>query len=161
MVLGTPTIGNAAPRGAAHAAPSVSVAADHHQRVDAEASHIVLDALDAGAAWPVLFEWIGPRRAENGPPAWQDAPHGRDVERHRVRLERSAPAITEADELDAVILDPASHNGPDHRVQPRTVAAAGKDSHSHTAKPSRQEASCNGCGKLPVTNRSGYLPRHR
>ena len=120
------------------------LAADDDQRVHAEAAQVVLDPLDPAAAGPGLLERVGPRRAEDRAAARQDAAHRGDVERHRVRLERPAPAVAEPDELEPVFLDPLAHHRADDGVQPGAVATTGQHSHSHRAKPSRPSAPCNG-----------------
>ena len=61
------------------------------------------------------------------------AAHRLHVERHRVPLERTAPAVAEPDEFQAELLDTLAHYGADDSVQARAVAATGKDSHSHEA----------------------------
>ena len=125
------------------------LAADDHQGVDAEPVHVVLDPLDAGPARAGLLERIRPRRAEDRAAARQDAAHRGHVERHRVRFKRPPPAVTKSEELDPVILSTLAYHRADHRVQSRAVAAPGKDSHSHRAKPSRPQAACNGGARTP------------
>ena len=113
------------------------LAADRDQGVDAEAGQVRLDLLQAGLAVQrgLLRQRIGPRGAEDRAAAGQDAAHGRHVERLRVGLERSAPAVAEAHELRAVIERAGPHDRADDRVQPGAVAASGQDSDSHLAPP--------------------------
>jgi len=107
--------------------------ANGHQSIDAEAFQVLLDALDASLAADGrrLAERVGPRGAEYGPAAGQNAANRAYVQHHRVALERPAPAIPEADELQLVL----GHAGPDdrsdHRVEAGAIAASGEDSHSH------------------------------
>ena len=76
---------------------------------------------------------IGPRGAKNRAAPGQDAAYRGDVQHHGVALERAAPAVPEADELQVVLGDAGPHDRTDHRVQSRTIAAAGQDSHSHAS----------------------------
>ena len=79
---------------------------------------------------------VGPRRAEDGPAARQDAADRLDVERDGVPLERPAPAVAEPDELEPVLRYPLADHGPDHCVQPGAVPASGEHSDSHGGKTS-------------------------
>ena len=120
------------------------LAADHHERVHAQAGQVVLDPLDAVAPGTVLLERVRPRRAEDRAAARQDAAHRVHVQRHRVRLKRTTPAVTEPYELQAELLDPPAYHGADDRVQPRAIAAPGKHSHSHKPSLAAGEPACNG-----------------
>ena len=51
--------------------------------------------------------------------------------------------IEEADDLVAVLTLPLAHDGPDDRVQTRTVATAGQDSNTHRGEPQGTSADCN------------------
>jgi hypothetical protein len=117
------------------------LAADHDERVHAQASQVVLDPLHPGH--PVIRglgpQRVGPRRPEYRPAARQYPAHRLDVERHRVAFERPAPAVAEPNELEAVLLHSATHDGTDHRVQARAVPASGQHSHSHGGKTSAHE----------------------
>src|SRR5690606_20123636 len=103
------------------------LAADGDQRVDAGRRQVLLDAVDA----TVDLERVCPGRAEDRAAARQDAPHGLDVQRHRLALKRPAPAGPEADELVTVDAHPLADDSPDHGVQAGAVAAPGEHSNTH------------------------------
>jgi hypothetical protein len=103
------------------------LAADRDQRVDRALGQVVLDPLDAA----LDRERVRAARAEDGPAAREDPPHLGDAELHGHTLEGTLPAVAEADELEPVDGDALAHHRADHRVQPRTVAAAGEDSDAH------------------------------
>ena len=91
---------------------------------------VLRDPLDAA----VDLERVGPRRAEDGAAARQDAAHLGDARAASCSaLERAPPAVAEADELVAVDADALADDGPDHRVQPGAVAATGQHSDTHDA----------------------------
>src|SRR5690606_12859832 len=103
------------------------LAADRDQRVDAGGREVLLDAVDA-----VLdLERVRPRRAQDGATARQDAPDGLDVQGHRLALQGTPPAVTEADELVTVDAHPLTDDASDHGVQTGAVAASGQDSYTH------------------------------
>ena len=110
--------------------PEGVLAADRDQAVDAVALEVGGDPLGP----PLLLQRVGPRGAEDRAAARQDAPHLGDAERPPVALQRSPPAVAVADELVAVLGDALADDRPDHRVQPRAVAAAGEHAESHAAK---------------------------
>src|SRR5207249_9091952 len=69
-------------------------------------------------------------RTEDRAPAWQEA---RDIpwpERLEQPFDEALPSLAHADDL-AATSHHAAARGPDDRVQPRTVAAAGEDPDSH------------------------------
>ena len=103
------------------------LAADGDQRVDAEVGEVLLDLLDAA----LDLERVGARGAEDGAAARQDAAHLRDAELAGRALERALPAVAEADELVAVLLDALADHGPDDGVQAGAVAAPGEHSDAH------------------------------
>ena len=74
---------------------------------------------------------VGPRGAEDRAAAGQDAAHLLDAQRAGVAVERTAPAVPEADELVPVRRDALAHDRPDDRVQPGAVAAAGEHADPH------------------------------
>ena len=65
------------------------------------------------------------------PPRGQDPAHLLDAELAGEALERALPAVAEADELEAVLLDALADDGADDGVEPGAVAASGEDSDSH------------------------------
>src|SRR3954453_1487361 len=105
------------------------LAADRDQAVDAQRREVGLDLLDAA----LDLEGVGSRGAEDRATARKNAASRADVERHRVALQRPAPAVTETDELVAVDLGALAHDCADHRVETRTVAATGQHSDTHAA----------------------------
>ena len=126
IVLGTPT--TLTPRSDELGGDAQRVlAADGDQRVAAVGGEVVLDLLDAA----LDRERVGARRAEDRAAARQDAAHLGDAQRHRVVLERAPPAVAEADELVAVLLDALADRAADDRVQAGAVAAAGQHADAH------------------------------
>ena len=88
---------------------------------------VVLDPLDA-----VLdLERVGPAGAEDRAAAGQDAADLVDAEGHGLALERTPPAVPEADELVAVDADTLADDGADHGVESGAVSAAGQDTDAH------------------------------
>ncbi len=84
---------------------------------------------------------IGPRRAEDGAAARQDAAATLDVEGHGAILDHAPPAVEKPHEL--VIegdLAPA-HHGADDRVEARAVTSACEHTNSHWATSSRSGSS--------------------
>ena len=103
------------------------LAADRDQPVDPGRREVRGDPL--GAA--VDRERVGPRGAEDGAAAGQDAAHLGHAERPAVVLERAAPAVAVADELVPVLAGALAHDRTDHRVQARAIAAAGEHTDPH------------------------------
>src|SRR6185437_8404262 len=103
------------------------LAADRDQAVDVKALHRLLDALEAVLA----LERIGARGAEDGAAARQDPTRGLDRELRVGVLERTAPAVAEADDRVAVAIDPLADDRPDHRIQARAVTAPRENSDPH------------------------------
>ena len=103
------------------------LAADRDQPVDPGRRQVRGDPLRAA----VVGEGVGPRGAEDGAAAGQDAAHLGHAERPAVVLQRPAPAVAVADELVAVDADALAHDRPDHRVQAGAIAAAGEHSDPH------------------------------
>ena len=94
---------------------------------------VLLDPLHA----VVELERVGARGAEDGAAAGQDAAALLDAELHGHALERAAPAVAVADELEAVALDPLAHHRPDDGVQSGAVPASGEHSDAHAAQSGR------------------------
>ena len=67
------------------------------------------------------------------PPRWIRPRVRADGELDRLALDHAPPAVTEPDQLVAVHAFALADDGADHRVEPRTVAAAGEhpDAHGH------------------------------
>src|SRR4029453_2561844 len=91
-----------------------------------------LDPLDA----IVDLERVGPRGAEDGAAARQDAADLRDAERLREALQRALPAVAESDELVTVSGDALADHRPDHRVETGAVAATGEHADTHVCSSS-------------------------
>ena len=106
------------------------LAADRDQRVDPVGREVVLDPLDAA----VDLERVGARGLQDRAAARQDAADLVDAERGGQVLQRPAPAVEEADELEAVLPDALADDGPDDGVQAGAVAAAGQHSHAHASR---------------------------
>ena len=98
------------------------LAADGDERVDAvlgeRGPHLLGAAVD--------LVRVGARRAEDRAAPRQGAAQLLDAERDRAALEHALPAVEEADELVAVDPLALAGHGPDHRVEPGAVAAAGE-----------------------------------
>ena len=113
------------------------LAADRHQRVDALAAQ----RLEHAGGTVVGLERVGARRAEDGAAAVDEPPRGADGELDGLAVEHAPPAVAEPDDLVAVHAFALAHDGPDHRVEARAVAAAGEhpDAHGHQcdASPAR------------------------
>jgi hypothetical protein len=103
------------------------VAPDGDERVDVVLLQRRFDGLDA----PLDLVGIGPRRTQDGPAPGQDAAAELHVERAGEVLGQALPAVTEADEAVAVLDLALADHGPDHGIEPGTVAAAGEHSDSH------------------------------
>ncbi len=69
--------------------------------------------------------------AEDRAAAREDPPHGRDVQRDRLAGQRPPPAVPVPDEAVAVDALSLAHDGPDHRVESRAVAATGQYADPH------------------------------
>ena len=70
-------------------------------------------------------------RAEDRPATRQDAADLRDAELGGQALERALPAVAEAEELVAVLLDALADDAADDGVEAGAVAAAREDSDAH------------------------------
>ncbi len=116
--------------------PQGVLAADRDQAVDPRRREVRGDPLRAAVAG----ERVGPRGAEDGAAAGQDAAHLGDAERHAVGLQRPPPAVAVADELVPVVAGALADDRADHRVQARAIAAAGEHSDPHR----RSLVSCRG-----------------
>ena len=127
IVLGTPITGSPWSPYRRAAAPSVSsppiaISPSMPERVERRPDHLR----------PVLaLERVGARGAQDRPAARQDAARRLDGQVLVDGLERAAPAVAEADDLVPVVVDSASHDGADHRVQSGAVAAAGEHPDAH------------------------------
>jgi hypothetical protein len=53
------------------------------------------------------------------------------------RVDRPAPAVLEADDLVAVVVDPPPHDGADHGVQARAVASPREHADPHDCHDTR------------------------
>jgi hypothetical protein len=107
------------------------LAADGDERVDTELVEVAAHRLDA-----VLdLHDVRTAAAEDGAAAREDAAGLGDAERHRVLLERTPPAVAEADELVPVHLHALPDHGPDDSVEPGAVAPAGQDTDAHSTPP--------------------------
>ena len=69
------------------------------------------------------------------PPRGRMPRHCVDAQRHGHALERAAPAVAEADEVEAVLLHALADDGPDDGVQAGAVAATGEYSDAHVCLP--------------------------
>jgi hypothetical protein len=110
------------------------LAADDDERLHPQPGEVLLDTADAAA----LLQRVGPRGAEDGAAAGQDAAHGGDVETDGVVLQGSSPAVPEAGEVVAVLLHALADDGPDDGVEAGAVAASGQYSDAHGTVPSPQ-----------------------
>src|SRR5204863_9022547 len=72
-------------------------------------------------------EGVGPRRAQDRPPAVQDPARALGGELDHVAVQHAPPPGSDADHHVPVIAAALAHDGPDHRVQAGAVAAAGQD----------------------------------
>ncbi len=133
IVLGTPTTGTSCSECSRAAAPSVSSPADGDQPVDVQALQVALEHRRP----VVALEGVGARGAEDRPAAREDPPRRLDRELEVLVLERPAPAVAEANQRVAVVVDALAHDGADRRVEPRAVAAAGQDSDPHPGQSTR------------------------
>ncbi len=107
------------------------LAADGHQRVDAEVGQVAPHLLDA----VVHLHHVRAGAAQDGAAAGQDAARRVDVQRHGDLLQRPPPAVAEAEELVAVDLRALADDGADDRVEAGAVATAGEDADAHLDAP--------------------------
>jgi hypothetical protein len=103
------------------------LAADRDERVDAEVGQVGLDLLDPA----VDLERVGAGRAENGPAPRQDPAHLGDAQLAGEALQRTTPAVAEADELVTVGRDALADHATDDRVESGAVAAPGQYADTH------------------------------
>src|SRR5690606_23721402 len=108
------------------------LAADGDEGVDLPPPQGVLDAADA----VLLVQRVGAGGAEDGAAAGQDAADGRYAEGDGAVLQRAPPAVPEAGEGVAVLLDALADDGPDDGVEAGAVAAPGQYSDAHGTVPS-------------------------
>ena len=99
------------------------LAADRDQRVDAAG---VERAAHERRAVTALGVGVRARGADDRAAARQDAGGALQRQLDRVVGEHAGPAVAEAEELVSAFGEAASHDGADHRVQARAVAAAGQ-----------------------------------
>jgi hypothetical protein len=111
------------------------LAADRDQRVEVEPRERLADPVGP----VVTLERVRARGAEDRPAARQDPARRLDRQLVVGALERAAPAVAEADDRVAVVVDPLAHDRADRRVQPRAVAAACQHSNSHRADDTRAQ----------------------
>ena len=109
------------------------LAADGHQGVDALGSQGVERLRHAA----VDLVGIGPRRAEDGAAARQDAAATLDVEGHGAILDHAPPPVEKADELVIEAHLAPADDGADDRIEARAVTAASEHTNSHRATSSR------------------------
>ena len=126
MVLGTPTRWHAVLAQEERDGLRV-VAAEGDERVDLVGLENFLHLLDA--AGNLLH--VGARGVKDGAALQLNAVDGFEGERDEVVVEHAAPAVQEADELVAVVVDSLFHGRIDHSIQSGAVAAAGQQSNSH------------------------------
>jgi hypothetical protein len=81
-----------------------------------------LDLLNAAGN----FLHIGSRRVKNGAALQLDAVGVFQGERDKVVVQHAAPAVQEADEFIAIVVDSLLHGGVDHRIQSGAVTATGQ-----------------------------------
>ncbi len=110
---------------------------DRDQSVHPGGREVLEDPLSA----PVLLQRVRSRGAEDGAPAREDPADLRDAERPAVPLQRPPPSVPVADELVPVLPHPLANDRADHRVQPRTVAPAGKYPDPHRLSLPRRRRS--------------------
>src|SRR4051812_32495944 len=96
----------------------------------------VLDLVDVGAGRP-----------EDRPAAMQDPARAVEREVTRLVVQYAGPAVAEADELVPVGIDALADDGPDDRIEPGAVAAAGEHADSHGAQIKR--------ARPPASSRAG------
>ena len=112
----------------------------------------------AGFDAALAFGGVGARGPKDGASARENARHRMQVERHDFVLHHSAPAFEEADKFILVVKNAFANRAADHRVQSRTIAAAGQDADSHTLSRaavsySRHTQSCHRCALTPASCR--------
>jgi hypothetical protein len=134
--------------------PEGVLAADGHQRVDAQVGQVAPHLLDA----VVHLHHVGARAAEDRAAARQDAARRLDVERHGDLLQRPPPAVAEPEELVAVHLDALADDGADDRVEAGAVATAGEDADAHAGAPPGR-APADGDGFAATVVGRGLQPR--
>ena len=61
----------------------------------------------------------------------EDSTDSGDIKWYRVAFQGSSPSVTKSDEFVTVYLDALAHDGSDHGVQARAVAAASQHSYTH------------------------------
>ncbi len=93
---------------------------DGHNSRKTQSSKIIDAPLNVGR----LFIRIGPRRAENGAAAGNDAVGFQNRQRASFHFHQPAPTLKQTDALSAGIGDLANHR-PDDSIQAGTIAAAG------------------------------------
>ena len=103
------------------------VAADGDQRVEL----VVLQRFHAARQSAFALGRVGSRGAQDGAAARQDAGDGLVIQRHRLVLQDAPPAFHKADKLVVVVQNTLAHDRPDHRIEPRTIAAASQNADSH------------------------------
>ena len=103
------------------------VAADRNQGIDFVGRNGFYAAIEAVGT----LGGIGTRSAQNGSPAGQNAAHRVQIQFHALVLNQAAPTFHESHELVVVVKHSFAHYRADHRVQPRTIAAAGQDANLH------------------------------
>ena len=128
IVFGTPMTGRPCSPCSRAAAPSVSSPPIAIRPVEAS----VESSVAADQLGPVVaLERVRARRAQDRAAARQDAARRLDGEVLVDALDRPAPAVAEADDLVAVVVDPPAHDRPDDRVQARAVASPREHADPH------------------------------
>ena len=102
------------------------LAADRDQRVDLLEG--ALDPLDAA----LVLERVRARRADDRAADVQDPGDLVPAERFEVAVDRTAPAVQDAERLVPVLPQPPA-DGADNRIQARAISAPSEHPHTHDA----------------------------
>ncbi|CAB4851613.1 unannotated protein [freshwater metagenome] len=105
--------------------------ADGDEGIDPERGEVGLDPVD-----PTLdLHGVRAARTQDRAPAGEDTADLGDSELGGEPLEGALPAITEAQEVVAVLGDTLAHDGTDDRVESGAIPASGEYSDAHDSPP--------------------------
>ena len=140
IVFGTPSTGRPCSPWSRAAAPSVSSPPIAISPFRLSVCHVLADPLGP----VVALEGVRARRAQDRAAARQDAARRLDRQLLVGVLDRTAPAVAEADDRVAVAVDAAPHDRADDRVQTGAVAPSGEhaDPHAGVASNHTSDSAC-------------------
>src|SRR6185312_902376 len=92
---------------------------------------ILLQIFNATLHAVFFLGWIGARGAKDRASLRQNSFHCLQVERTRDVFQDAAPAFHKADELVLMMKNALANNSSNYSVQPRTIAASGKNANLH------------------------------